>query len=462
MLKIHQLFLRTYIAIFAAILITLTLVTYFWAKNLYLNQIEKNLIQNIDTLSIVLDEMQNIHNITNIVKNLRTELNLRITIINEDGRVIAESDKLELSDINNHSNRVEIIQARNVGMGKDTRESETLKKELLYIAKKITIENHIYYIRMADYTNKITDNFMKLTFDIFLFITFFLIIAFLATYFISIRIKKEADSILYFLTQLSNKKQSFPLNSTYTYEFYKIAKLLNKVAIKLSKKERQKAKQTAKLKLANRQKDEIISALSHEFKNPIAIISGYSETILNDEQMPQAMKNKFLRKIQTNAIKMSHIIDKLRLTLKLEEGKQEILLLPCSMKKLIDNCVSDLNDKYKNREIIVLGEDITLNVDETLISMAISNLIENALKYSEDEVIVKINENSICIIDKGIGIEINELENINQKFYRVSNNGWNNSLGLGLFIVQSVLSLHNFNLEISSEFEKGSQFCIKY
>lgn len=462
MLKIHQLFFRTYISIFAAILITLTLVTYFWAKNLYLNQIEKNLIQNIDTLSIVLNEMQDIYNITNIVKNLRTELNLRITIINEDGKVIAESDKLELSDINNHANRVEIIQARNVGMGKDTRKSETLKKEFLYIAKKITIENHIYYIRMADYTNKITDNFMKLTFNIFLFITFFLIIAFLATYFISIRIKKEADSILYFLTQLSNKKQSFPLNSTYTYEFYKIAKLLNKVAIKLSKKERQKSKQTAKLKLANRQKDEIISALSHEFKNPIAIISGYSETILNDEQMPQAMKNKFLRKIQTNAIKMSHIIDKLRLTLKLEEGKQEILLLPCSMKKLIDNCVSDLNDKYKNREIIVLGEDITLNVDETLISMAISNLIENALKYSEDEVIVKINENSICIIDKGIGIEINELENINQKFYRVSNNGWNNSLGLGLFIVQSVLSLHNFSLEISSEFEKGSQFCIKY
>ena len=462
MLKIHQLFFRTYISIFAAILITLTLVTYFWAKNLYLNQIEKNLIQNIDTLSIVLNEMQDIYNITNIVKNLRTELNLRITIINEDGKVIAESDKLELSDINNHANRVEIIQARNVGMGKDTRKSETLKKEFLYIAKKITIENHIYYIRMADYTNKITDNFMKLTFNIFLFITFFLIIAFLATYFISIRIKKEADSILYFLTQLSNKKQSFPLNSTYTYEFYKIAKLLNKVAIKLSKKERQKSKQTAKLKLANRQKDEIISALSHEFKNPIAIISGYSETILNDEQMPQAMKNKFLRKIQTNAIKMSHIIDKLRLTLKLEEGKQEIMLLPCSMKKLIDNCVSDLNDKYKNREIIVLGEDITLNVDETLISMAISNLIENALKYSEDEVIVKINENSICIIDKGIGIEINELENINQKFYRVSNNGWNNSLGLGLFIVQSVLSLHNFSLEISSEFEKGSQFCIKY
>ena len=119
-------------------------------------------------------------------------------------------------------------------------------------------------------------------------------------------------------------------------------------------------------------------------------------------------------------------------------------------------------DKYKNREILIQGDDITLKVDETLISMAISNLIENALKYSEDEIIVNISDNSITIIDKGIGIEEKELEKINQKFYRVSNNGWNNSLGLGLFIVQAVLSLHNFNLDISSEFKKGSKFCIKY
>ena len=66
--------------------------------------------------------------------------------------------------------------------------------------------------------------------------------------------------------------------------------------------------------------------------------------------------------------------------------------------------------KYKNKEINILGEDIILKVDETLISMAISNLIENALKYSDDEVIVEISSNSICIIDKGIGIEAKELE----------------------------------------------------
>jgi len=443
-------------------IISLGIITYFWAKSIYIEQIEKNLIQNIDTLSIILNNKDSKKNISELINDSHNKLNLRITIIDESGNVIADSDK-ELSQINNHLNRKEIIEARRNGIGRDTRRSETIDKDLFYIAKKFVISNDIYYIRMADYINNITNNSIKFTFQIFLFIAFFLIISFFVTYLISLKIKKETDSILDFLTQLANNKKMFsPLSSTYTYEFNKITKLLNKVAYKLSKREKQKAKQNAKLKLANRQKDEIISALSHEFKNPIAIISGYSETILNDEQMPQAMKNKFLSKIHNNANKMSHIIDKLRLTLKLEEGKQEILLLPCSMKKIIDNCISDLKDKYKNRTITIIGDDTTLKVDETLISMAISNLIENALKYSEHEIIVNISENSICIIDKGIGIEKNELENINQKFYRVSNNGWNNSLGLGLFIVQSILSLHYFNLEISSEFEKGSKFCIKY
>ena len=461
MLKIHQLFLRTYISIFFAILLSLSIVTYFWSKDIYIDQIEKTLLQNIDTLSIVFKNKNSMENISDIVKDLHEKLNLRITIIDELGVVIADSDK-ELSKIKNHLNRKEIVEARIKNIGKDTRESETVEKELLYIAKKIIISDKTYYIRMADYISNITDNFMKLTFKIFLFMTFFLILAFLATYFISIKIKKETENILFFLTQLSDKKSSFLLNSNYTYEFHKITKLLNKVALKLYKREKQKAKQNVKLKIANKQKDEIISAISHEFKNPIAIISGYSETILNDEQIPQAMKTKFLRKIYSNSNKMSHIIDKLRLTLKLEEGKQELILVSCSMKKIIESCVSDLKDKYKNREILIQGDDVTLKVDETLISMAISNLIENALKYSDDEIIVNISDNSITVIDKGIGIEEKELEKINKKFYRVSDNGWNNSLGLGLFIVQSVLSLHNFSLKIHSEFKKGSQFSINY
>lgn len=458
MLKIHQLFIRTFILIFLAITVTLSILTYFWSKNIYLDQIEKNLVRNIDTFSIVLKDLKNVDN---IIKDLKARINIRITIIDEKGNVIAESDK-DKHLLENHSDRIEVLKAKDFGIGKSLRHSSSINKELIYIAKKVVINKKIYFVRMADYTDKITENFMKLTAQIFGFVAVFLIVGFLASYFISLKIKNETEAILNFLTELSTKKPSYILHSRFTQEFYKIAKLLNKVAIKLSKKEKQKAKQNAKLKIANRQKDEIISALSHEFKNPIAIISGYSETIINDEDMPHNMKVKFLNKIHSNANKMSHIIDKLRLTLKLEEGKQELLLTPCSMKKLIEEIISDLEDNYKSREIIFEGNDITLNVDETLISMAISNLIENALKYSEDEVVVRISDNGIEIIDKGIGIEPKELEKIKYKFYRVSKNGWNNSLGLGLFIVQSILNLHTFSLDITSEHEVGSKFTIKY
>ena len=461
MLKIHQLFLRTYLAIFVAILITVTLSTYFWAKNLYLNQVEKNLIQNIDILSVILEDTKDINSIKDIIKDLSKKLNLRISIINENGEVVAESHK-NIEDIKNHSNRVEIIEARNIGLGKDTRVSETLNKDLIYIAKKVSFNEEIYYLRMADYTNKITDNFKKLTFEIFIYISFFLIIAFISTYFISIKIQRETDSILYFLKEITNKKKPIFLQSNYTFEFYKIAKLLNKVAKKLSKKDELKAKHTAKLTLANRQKDDIISAISHEFKNPIAIISGYSQTLIEDENLSLTLKIKFLNKILSNSNKMSQIVDKLRLTLKLQDNNHKLILNKVSIKKIVENSISDLKIKYKNREIKVLGVDKEINADEILIGIAISNLIENALKYSQEDVIIEINENSISIRDKGIGISQENLENIFKKYYRATSNNWNNSLGLGLFIVKSILNVHNFKLEIDSKIGNGSTFKIYY
>ena len=436
MLKIHQLFLRTYLAIFIAILITLTLATYFWAKNLYINQIEKNLIQNLDTLAVVLQNSKDINSLNSVVLNL--------------------------SHIKNHSNRVEIIEAKNIGIGKDTRVSETLGKDLLYIARKIEIDGKTYYIRMADYTNKITDNFKSLTIEIFIYILLFLFLAFLATYFISLKIKKETDLILDFLKDIKNKKTPIPLKSNYTYEFYKIAKLLNKVSLKLSKREQEKVKHTAKLTLANRQKDDIISAISHEFKNPIAVISGYSQTLIEDENLSKDMKKKFLNKIFSNSNKMSQIIDKLRLALKLQDSNNTIALNNISIKRVLENIISDLKVKYKNQDINILGEDKEIKADEVLISIAITNLIENALKYSQDDITIEITDSYLAVIDKGIGISKENLENIFKKYYRANNNEWNNSLGLGLFIVKSILNIHNFELKIESTLGVGSTFKIYY
>lgn len=458
MLKLHQLFLRTFSLIFLLMLTALSVTIYFWSKHIYLDQIEKNLSQDIDALAF---SFTNLNNIKYIAKTFKAKTGNRITIIDENGVVIADSDD-DIKKMENHLNREEIVQANNKGYGKKIRFSDSVKKELLYVAKKIAIDDKLYYIRLSDYTYKIQDNFTDLIFKLIAFVGLFLVIFFIITYYLSLKIKYETNSILNYLIKMSDKKPSEQIYSNFCSEFNQITILLNKVAHKLSKKQKQKAKQNAKLKLVNRQKDEIISAISHEFKNPIAVILGYIETILNDKDLPEKVEHKFLNKIYTNANKMSFLIDKLRLTLKLEEGKQEILTTSCSIRNILNEIIDDLKEKYTKRDIKIDGDDITIKVDETLFSMALSNLIENGLKYSEDEVLIKITNSYISIIDKGIGIDENDIKKINQKFYRVSQNGWNNSLGLGLFIVHSILKLHKFELKIYSKPQEGSEFRIIY
>ena len=458
MLKIHQLFLRSFISIFFSILLIISFVVYFWAKSIYISQVEKSILSHINTLSV---SLQNLENIDKKLLKIKELTNLRITLIDKYGVVIAETHE-DKNNMENHLNREEVIKAKYNNYGKIIRKSETINKNLLYIAKEVIIDQNNYYLRISSDIDIIEKSFLKLTFQIIGIFSIFLLLAFFVSYFISKKIQKETNNILEYLLNLTKRKELSPISSSYTKEFNSIAKLLNKVAIKLAKKEKIKAKHTAKLKLANKQKDEIISAISHEFKNPIAIITGYVQTLQNDKDLPETMKDKFLNKIDSNANKMTQIIDKLRLALKLEEGKEHVDLSSIEIKSMCENIISDIKDKYPNREIKIKGNEQTIKADETLINMAISNLIENAIKYSEDEVVIELNKDSLKIIDKGIGISEAELLKITQKFYRVSQNGWNNSLGLGLYIVHTIINLHSFDLKISSTYGEGSEFTIKY
>jgi len=458
LIKIHQLFLRTFSMLFLFLLLAISVTTYYWSKSIYIEQIKYNLSQNIDTFSALLI---NKDSLDVQVKNLKTATNLRITIIDQTGLVIAESDKNKKL-MENHSSRYEIVRAEKLGRGSKIRFSHTLNKELLYVAKKITLQGQTLYIRMADDIEQISDNFVSLALQIFTIVFLFLIGAFFVAYRISNQIKEETNNILTFLIDLSNKKNKYKIESSYTVEFHRITRYLNIMSNKLSKRDKQKAKQTAKLKLANRQKDEIISAISHEFKNPIAIISGYTETILNDRDLAYEIKEKFLHKINANANKMTSIIDTIRLSLKLDEGKQKLLVKEISINKLCEEIISDLEAKYKHREINIIKGKLNLKVDETMFNIVLSNLLENALKYSEEKINIYLYEDEIIVEDFGIGIGEKELKLITSKFYRVSHNTWNNSLGLGLFIVNSIIKIHGFSLEIQSALSLGSRFIIKF
>ncbi|MGB3750014.1 MAG: ATP-binding protein, partial [Arcobacteraceae bacterium] len=388
-------------------------------------------------------------------------INVRITIIADDGTIYGESDK-DFETMNNHLNRVEIIQAKHQPYGSSIRYSNTIKKELLYVAKKFQLDETKYYIRIARDIELVNQKFFDVSLKISLVFLLFMASAFYISLRISKNVQAQTQHIVDFLHTLSNQKKAVIINSTYSLEFHTITKLLTSVSQSLSKKSKQKSKYTAKLKLLNRQKDDIISAISHEFKNPIAVISGYTQTLLEDLEINQNIREKFLGKVLSNAQKLTAMIDRLRLSTKLEENKQSYTFKKCNIKELLSQISDDLEATYKDREIIILGPDVVVEADETMFSIAMTNIIENALKYSQDNVIIEINAKYISIKDTGIGIKESDISKITNKFYRVSSNEWNNSLGIGLSLVKNIIELHKFSLEITSIENEGSTFKIVF
>lgn len=227
---------------------------------------------------------------------------------------------------------------------------------------------------------------------------------------------------------------------------------------KTQKRKSLKEQMDAKIKLKNRQRNDMISALAHEFRNPIAAIMGYATTLEEDHDMPLALRDRFMTKIYNNSQKIENLLARLILWNKFESGEASLHMSRFDLFTLASECRQSLFEKYTNRSIVIEGEHRIVNADRTLLEIVLKNLMENALKYSKGEVKVAIEQNFIEVIDKGVGISAKDIEKVTKKFYRSGEHSWDNSMGLGLAIVKQILSMHHTNLEIKSEEEKGSVF----
>ena len=130
------------------------------------------------------------------------------------------------------------------------------------------------------------------------------------------------------------------------------------------------------------------------------------------------------------------------------------------MKPLVVEVAMNLEERY-NREIYVEGEIFTVRADKALVEIVLKNLIENALKYSNETVYVNVSNDRVSVIDKGVGISVENIEKVTKKFFRTDEHTWDNSMGLGLAIVKQILKLHNSVLDIESQENVGSTFSFK-
>ena len=141
MLNFHQIILRKFLLIFFLLLLIVGGIVYYWTKDFYIANSRDSLIQNIEIASF---ELHKNSDLDSLAKKIKNSLNLRLTIIDENGTVIAESHK-DKTKMDNHKYRYELMQANEDDFGYKIRYSATFNKDLLYI-------NYLFYSNIYSYT----------------------------------------------------------------------------------------------------------------------------------------------------------------------------------------------------------------------------------------------------------------------------------------------------------------------
>ena len=457
MLRLHQYFTRALLLLFLSTLALSGLVSYLTIKNNNIEKYQQELQMSIEMIKL---QLSSIDNLDAFAKAIKEKTERRFTLIDDMGKVLAESD-FDEEKMNNHLYREEIIKAQREPYGSAVRYSDTLKTNFLYVANRFKIEDKTFFLRLSSSMDGLMHNFYDLWVKITLIFTVSILFGLYGAYVLSQKIRLEINKIIQNLQQIEDKDYKITLSSHFSFEFFEIANFLKKLATKMEKRAKQKRKYTAKIKLISQQRSDVISAISHEFKNPIASIMGYAQTLIDDGDANPQIRERFLGKIVQNGQKISGMIDRLALATKFENGDFSIQNSEFDIGKLTQEVVQTFREKHPGRTIAYEIVEQRINADKTMMEIVLSNLIDNALKYSQEALHVSIYDHALHVKDHGIGIKPEDIDKVTHKFFRSNTHSWDNSMGLGLALVSYILKLHNTTLDIQSTLGEGSDFSFK-
>lgn len=215
-------------------------------------------------------------------------------------------------------------------------------------------------------------------------------------------------------------------------------------------------------------RDDFVNNFSHEFKTPIVSIKGFAEELkrndLTEEERIKYLdiiieESNRLAELSTNILNLSKIEKQTILTdkVKVNIGEQIRKVILVEIKKI----------EHKNIELNLEIDDVNAIVNEGLMEQVWINIIENAIKYSNQngmlDISVKNNGEEIIvkIKDNGIGIEEEELEHIFNKFYKIDKSASSPGNGLGLALAKKIVDLHEGKIEVKSKINEGTEFTIE-
>ena len=219
-------------------------------------------------------------------------------------------------------------------------------------------------------------------------------------------------------------------------------------------------------------RQQFVSNVSHELKTPLSSVKVLSESILLMEDVPKEMYVEFLHDINSEVDRMTAIINDLLTLVKLDQKEIPLNFQEIDLNQLmagINKRLQPLADaKGVSLEADYLKE-ITADADEMKLSLAISNLVDNAIKYTPEGGTVKVTLDAdhqnvfITVADTGIGIPEKEVNRIFERFYRVdkTRDRETGGTGLGLSITHATIMMHKGSIKVNSKEEEGTTILVR-
>lgn len=227
-----------------------------------------------------------------------------------------------------------------------------------------------------------------------------------------------------------------------------------------------------RVRVLDESRDEFVANVSHELKTPITSIRVLADSLLEMEDAPPELYREFLSDIVQEIERENHIINDLLNLVKMDRTSSQVHIEQMNMNLLIEQILKRLRPIATHDDIEILMESfrpVTVEVDGRMIALAITNIVENAVKYNVPGGWVHVTLNSdhkycyIKVEDSGIGIPKEDLEQIFGRFYRVdkSHSKEIGGTGLGLSIARNIVSIHKGEIKVYSKVGQGTTFTIR-
>ncbi len=224
-----------------------------------------------------------------------------------------------------------------------------------------------------------------------------------------------------------------------------------------------------KMQSVDQLRRELIANVSHDLRTPLAVLKGYVETLqMKRETLSEKEKEEYLQITHDNVDKLSNLINQLFEYSKLEAEQVTPVKEPFSITELSHDLIAKFKVLAERKEIGLKldnpEENCMVYADVSLVERALQNLIENAIKYTEQKGKVTLSLNKkgknieINITDTGTGIPVSEQPYIFDRYKQVDKSAKKQGYGLGLAIVKKIMDLHDTTITVLSKPKEGSSF----